>query len=389
MPFFSTAANSPQAGTATRGLRELTAQNEAKRQFDIKDERLMDQLIAKKTEEARMKTLSNSLLGLKKYDQENVTAWAVANSVSADELNALEPVMRQREQRTEFIDIDTPTETGQKNIATGQKFTTAKPGKVITKTEGGFVSQYDPITNKLLSRHEVTEPAKRVINKEDDNFIWQEDPTTGQVLNRVQKPKVAGTGAGGKVTKADKVEDWYLKTKAEIEKAYYGDNMEPTDVQRQNFDRAMLRAETSISEISSSLGIPKEMAVPYAMRLIRQEKVWGVNADASLPEVNRGVTAFTSSEGDTVQAIKDLRRTGTPDYIIGDALAQKGWTSDEVSELMILSTKLVPAKAAGFSAKKLADTRIAEGQSIKDKQGTLWTRKGKFLVSEDGRRVRK
>lgn len=391
MPFFSTAQNSPRAGTATGGLRDLMRINEAKRQFDVQDEARMDELIAVKQEEARMKALSQSLLGLAKYDQENVTAWAIGNSVSATELKALEPVMKQREQQTEYIDINTPTEIGQINKATGQKFVTQKGKKVVTKTEGGYVSQYDPDTSKLLNRHKVEEPAQKVVNKQDENFIWQEDPDTGQILNRVRKPVVEGADGEGKssVTKADKVEDWYIKLGSEMDRAWYGDNEVRTETQRQNRDRAMLRAEDRVAEMSASLGISKEAAVPYAMRQIRQEKVWAVNADSSLPEVNRGMTAMTSSEGDTVQAIKDLRRTGTPDYITGDALVKKGWSPEEVSELMINSTKLITAKAAGFNEEKLAATRLGEGQSVRDNRGILWTRRGKYLISEDGRRVRK
>lgn len=360
MAFFSTASRSPIAGTATAGLRDLTKQREQKRQFDIQNQARLDELIAKKQEEARLKNLSQSLLGLKNYDQENVTAWAIANSVSADELTALEPVMKQREQQTEYVDIETPTQTGQVELKTGKKVLTDKP---------------------------KAEP--RLIDEEDDTWVWQRNPVTNEITGRARKPEgVTGTAAGKKKG-LDKVADWYLKTKAEIEKAYYGDNLEPTDIQRQNFDRAMLRAESLIMETAESFNIPHEAAVPYAMSQIRQEKVWTVDAEQSLPPVNRGAYAATSSTDETIEAIQQMQRNGIPSRIIGEALTNKGWNATETAKMMETAAQLVSASQAGFNVTKLKNTPIAVGQSIRDPKGVLWTRQGDFLVSEDGRKVRK
>ena len=74
--------------------------------------------------------------------------------------------------------------------------------------------------------------------------------------------------------------------------------------------------------------------------------------------------------------------------MIGAALLDKGWTDTEVAEFMSTAASLVSAKEAGFNLVKLRSTSIAEGQSIKDPKGVLWVRRGKFLVSEDGRKVK-
>lgn len=361
MPFFSTAQRSPVAGTATRGLRELMAQREATRQYNLERQDRMDMLIAKKQEEARLRALSTSLLGIKNFNQENLTAWAVANNVSSDDLSALAPAIKQREQKEEWVDIETPTQTGQKNLKTGKKVLTDKP-----------------------------DPIRTYVDEEDENFVWQRESGTDKIIGRTRKPEGDdGSGSGSGRGKLDKVADWYLKTKAEVEKAYYGDNLEPTENQRQNFDRAMLRAETLIMDTANEFNIPHEAAVPYAMSQIRQEKVWATDAERNLPEVNRGITPATRSNDETVDAVREMKRNGMPIRVIGEALKNKGWTDLEVTEMLDTAANLISAREAGFNEAKLRSTAIGEGQSVRSPDGTLWTRRGEYLISDDGRKVRK
>ena len=370
MGFFSTASRSPIPGTATKNLLDYILQDEQNQKLSKIEQ-------AKSAEASRIKGLSQSLLAVDMLDQDKLTVWAIQNEVSATELKALEPVIKQKEKEETWVDEETETHTQQRNFKTNQVINrVAKPVKLINKEDQFSTWQEDPITGEKKS---IKDKETKLINKQNATHEWQENPITGEIKNRIEKKDPSEIGD------KDRVADWYLKTEAQIRALYLGDNMQPSDAQRASYDRALLKAETEIEETSKRLNISKEDAVPIALSRIRKTAVLGQELKKTLPPVNRGITNFTSTQDETIKEVRNLVKSGVPVQSIGEALVEKGWQDNEVSELLDTAINELTPVQANLDVNKISTLR--DGQSVVVK-GVLWTRRGKYAVSDDGKKVK-
>jgi len=359
MAFFSTAANSPKPGDAARisNQREGLRQREAETQ-QIADERAK-RYIDKRNQEMRRDELSKSLLALPKMDKENVTAWALANSVNAEELTAMEPILKARKETIDKTKSygavkEDPIGFYQEDEATGLR--TYHKKKKGTSTGQTFTTYEDKIGEYQL-------------NDATGKKTYTHKNTTG-------------------AAKTDKVAPWYTAMKQETKFLYIGDNMEPTDVQRDNYNRAMLRGSTRLEKTSNELGISKTEALPYVMQQQRKDRQMVQDTTANLPTIERGMFSIKSSMADTAAEVRELSKSQMPTPLIGEALAEKGWAPQEVADILKAAAVTITLKDSELSPLKLQGTNLQIGEGFIDDKGVMWTKMNGYLEAEDGRRVR-
>jgi len=381
MTFFSTAANSPKAGSLGKYLLGLDLQE---RQLDENIANRKDIQLNKALAVARQKKLSTSLLGLEDTSKESIAVWAKENEVTATELKNLSPILEMRK--------PVKSEKGYGPVtkdALGRQYQLSPKGK-----------------REYLPEQQTPENSYSAVKSDSDGRQYQISPKG----KREYLPDSKGSGQYGKVQTdqynreyqiapsgkreylpsvstgqgdLNKVAPWYQTMLNETTRFYASGNLEPTAVQQSKIDRAVSRAEVLTSQIAQEYKIGEGEAYQIASAKLRKERIVSRTVQEDIPVANTG---YNSNKTETVLLVKDMLRRQIPVHIIGETLIDKGWSNTETAQMLQIATTLIPAKEAGIDLKKLSKRVPKQGQSIAV-AGKRWTREGDFLVSENGERV--
>ena len=374
MGTFSTASRSPVPGAAGRSLLALDLEKQK-----LEDTR--DAQAAKVIQAARVKSLSQDLLGLEDSGQQSITNWAKANQVSASELTELKPVIDQISKPETFIDKENEGATWQES---------SKTGKRINVVEKKASTDFSPIHKDQYGREYQIGPNKKraylpAMSDTDGEYgpvqtdQYGRDYQIGPNKKRAYLPALTDRDSKG-----DKVAPFYKAMTSEIFKMYSSDNLEPSASVRSNINRAISRTETRVNSIAGKLGISQEKALPVAMAELRKETILAEDVRDSFPVANSG--NFKNNKTEVTLTARSMVNNNVPTHIIGEALIAKGWSDAEVNEIIDTASTLITARVAGIDMAKLQRKIPKQGASVVV-NGKIWTRSGDYLVNQSGQKV--
>jgi hypothetical protein len=382
MATFSSAARSPVAGSLGRTLLPGILQ----RREAANTRR--DEQMQKMAQQRRRNELSQGLLGLENIDQKTVTDWAKANSVTAAELKELKPILDQRKKPPK----DEKFSPVQKDEF-GRQFQTSPKGerKYLPTVEGEKTDPlYGPVeTDEAGRQFQLNPKGKREYLPEikDPNEGKYSEVMTDQYGREYQLgPKQkrhylpsTSTGQG----EVNKVAPWYQTMINENTRFYASGNLEPTRVQQSNIDRANTRTENLVNQLAHKYGKSQGEVYPIAQSIIRKERNMTREVVNTLPPADPG---FRGNQQESTLMARDMLNNQVPNHIIGEALTTKGWTNEQVTEIMDVANSLVAPETVGIDMNKLRKRVPNEGQSI-IVDGARWTRRGKYLQNAQGEKV--
>jgi len=326
MGFFSTAKRSPEPGSLSIGLLNFYANEEKIKALQIAKDASQNALAQKALQvykkNQRYETLTKSLNTLVSPTQKDIETWMQTYNVSGAEYKQFKDMIQQKIDKHKFVEQTLPD------------------GSIISlNTETG--------AEKVIKK-----APDKYVNKEDEYNTWQENVRTGQKVN--VKSKVAKTDS--------KIEPWYKNLQTTLRARYFSDTMVPEQDQRDNYDRAMLRAQRKVNEISKSFNISKNKALPIALNTIRKEDAQIKQVTTSLPEVSRSniVGLGDGTKPETNQIIKKFINLGTPPFIIGKALKDKGWNDTEVINFLQEAIKVKSPTKLNINIQKVKNTVSAK-----------------------------
>jgi len=375
MGTFSTASRSPVPGATGRSLLALDLQER-----QLEDNR--DAQAAKVIQAARMKSLSQGLLGLEDPSQKGITDWAKTNQVSANELNDLKPVVEQITKPEQFINKENEGATWQESTKSGKRI------NVVKKPAEG---------DKDFSSVKVDQHGREYQLGPDKKRVYLPDTTTGGDYGPVKvdqygreyqvgpdQKRAYLPARTGKDAEGDKVAPFYKAMTSEIFKMYSSDNLEPSASVRSNINRAISRTETRVNQLANDLEISQERALPIAMAELRKESILAEDIKASFPVANTG--RYKNNKTEATLIAKSMANNSVPTHIIGEALISKGWSDAEVQEIINTASTLIPASVAGIDMDKMQRKIPKQGASIVV-NGKIWTREGDYLTNQSGQKV--
>jgi len=406
--FFSTASRSPRPGDIGTELLDLDLRRDS---FEASQEQTQNTLLRNAMAEARNKKLSQSLLGLEDVSKEGVQLWAQENQVTAQEFDSLKPILEQKLKPIKYLNKENEREYWQENPDTGEKFNIVKkdktPKRYLNKENEHATWQENPETGERINYQEKKGPKKEygaVLKDENDNRyqispegkrVYIDQPKgiteqyspvmtdeTGREYQTAPNGKreyLPSTGQEG----LNKVAPWYNTMTKDIRNYYTSGNFEPTAVQQANIDRATSRTYTLVNKISQEQEITQAEAYPIAVSQITKERNVSRVVDETLPAANKG---FSSNQQETTLLVKDMINNQVPTYLIGEQLLDKGWTDQEVSEILNTAARLIPASQAGIDLQTLRQNMPKQGYSVLV-NGKRWTREGNYLINKEGDKV--
>jgi hypothetical protein len=235
-----------------------------------------------------------------------------------------------------------------------------------------------------VSTKEKTYYPKHVQSKEEEageTFTEEQHPTLGlgqrsSKTNRFYPyPGQGGTGSG---SKEEKIPKWFEGLQKQAKQLAFADTLAPSEKQRSHYFSALNRMEQLTQEVAQQAGVSLEEAVPTAINRYAKEENWGILLKQQMPPANKGQW---NNKKETIQIAQEFLRQGTPEHVIGQAMQNRGWDNNAISDMLYTAQTLIPFEKSGLDPALIRNTQVKDGQSIKDQSGQIWQRRGKYLVN--------
>jgi len=389
MGFFSSSQNSPKPGSLAGSLQPYLLQR--------------DKLLASYKKQLRLEALTKSLLSLDNPSKQDIQHWAANTNITPSEFQALQPVIKEIEDKKKFKIQKTPSgEERQINTETGQT-SILKPGehfKVIMK-EDGTIIQKNTNTGQISILAKPEDKKKYTTQVLPDGSIVQIEKSTGKEtvlrkgkeytqlvkedgsifqknIHTGQMSMIKGPNKSSSSKISDDVPKW---TKTVTNFAKTVSQSEEPEAEAKKYKELVPELINRVNAKAKAENISPEQAVFPAITDYVNEQKTRAQIQSLIPRNDNAW--FGSGNYNIAQdTVIQLAGQGVPIQTLGEELEKKGWTDSQVKEFLSMAINFKTLKEAGIDPKRLAHTSVPEGGSFIDSKGNAWERKGRFLVNK-------